>query len=417
MSADVTMAMQPRAAIAPPEPELTPAELVRRAESMRAILRERQTSCEQAGRLLPETHEEFVRAGFYRTLQPRIFGGYEFDLPTFIRVIIAVSRGCTESGWVLALIAGHPVLLGTFPEAGQREAYGADGEFRGPGVAMAGGTAIPVDGGYRIRGTWDYSSGCDVGTHFLGMSLIMSPESPAPLGTAWVLFDRDQFRIVDNWNVIGMQGTGSRRVVVEEQFVANHRLTPWTDSQGKMVEEHPGLAIHAGPLYHGKKVPVLISEVTSVAVGAARGALDIYEETLRRKRRSFPPFEPLIELPEFQQHFGTAQSLVDTAEAALLQMGADYMDHARRAHEQGVPFSDETERRLVLIEQQCVRMAWEAVELMFRTAGSASAAKSSLLGRYFRDLAVIRTHITLQLSHTSGNFARIHFGLPALGPF
>jgi 3-hydroxy-9,10-secoandrosta-1,3,5(10)-triene-9,17-dione monooxygenase len=153
---------------------------------------------------------------------------------------------------------------------------------------------------------------------------------------------------------------------------------------------------------------VLISEATAVAVGAARGALDVYDETLRKKRRSFPPFE---------QHFGTAQSLVDTAEAALLQMATDYMEQARLAREEGVPFSDEVERRLLLIEQQCVRMAWEAVELMFRTAGSASAAKSSMLGRYFRNLAVIRTHITLQLTHTSGNFARLHFGLPAPGPF
>jgi 3-hydroxy-9,10-secoandrosta-1,3,5(10)-triene-9,17-dione monooxygenase len=281
---------------------------------------------------------------------------------------------------------------------------------------MAGGKAVPTDGGYRVQGTWDYSSGCDVGTHFLGISLILSPESPVPLGTAWVLFERDQFRIIDNWNVTGMQGTGSRRVVVEELFVPTHRVMPWTDAQGRMVQEHPGLLMHANPMYRGKKVPVLISEVASVFVGAARGALDIYDETLRRKRRSFPPFEALFELPEFQQHFGTAQSLVDTAEAALLQMGAEYMEHARRTCE-GVPFSDETERRLLLIEQQCVRMAWDAVELMFRTAGSASAAKSSPLGRYFRNLAVIRTHITLQLSHTSGNYARLHFGLPAMGPF
>lgn len=403
--------------VAPPEPELTSKELVARADSMRATLRERQTLCEQSGRLPPETNDDFVKAGFYRTLQPRCFGGYEFDLPTFVKVIMAISRGCTESGWVLALVSGHPVLLAGFPEKAQREAYGTAGEFRGPGVAMAGGSAAPVEGGYQVKGTWDYSSGCDIGTHYLGMAVLHSADSSVPPSLGWVLFDRDQFKVVDNWNVIGMQGTGSRRVVVEEVFVPEHRVMLWTDAQGRMVTEFPGLTVHANPLYHGRKVPVLISEVTAVAVGAARGALDIYDETLRKKRRSFPPFEQLFELPEFQQHFGTAQSLVDTAEAALLQMAADYMEHARLAREEVVPFSDEVERRLVLIEQQCVRMAWDAVELMFRTAGSASAAKSSMLGRYFRNLAVIRTHVTLQLTHTSGNFARLHFGLPALGPF
>src|SRR5262249_44512961 len=102
--------------IAPPEPELTPAELLARAEALRPALRERQAATEATGRLLDETHAAFVEAGFYRTLQPRRFGGYEFPLRDFVRVMSAVSRGCPSSGWVLALTAGHPHLLGHFSE-------------------------------------------------------------------------------------------------------------------------------------------------------------------------------------------------------------------------------------------------------------------------------------------------------------
>jgi len=282
---------------------------------------------------------------------------------------------------------------------------------------MATGSAVAVDGGYQVQGAWDYASGCDAGTHFIGVVALISPGSPQALGTMWVLFDRDQYEIVDNWSVFGMQGTGSRRVVVKECFIPAHRVTPWTDAHGQMVVPPPDRSIYTSPLYYGKQVPALISELASVAVGAARGALDEYEAILRRKHRTFPPFDTLFELPEFQQHFGVAQSLVDTAEAALLRMGADFMEHARRAFQDGVSFSDETERRLLMIEQQCARLAWEAVELMFRTAGSASAAKSSRLGRYFRNMAVIRTHITLQIDHTSINAARLRLGSAPLGPF
>jgi 3-hydroxy-9,10-secoandrosta-1,3,5(10)-triene-9,17-dione monooxygenase len=91
--------------VAQPEPGLTPKELVARADSMRATLRERQALCEELGRLPPATNDDFVKAGLYRTLQPQHFGGYEFDLPTFVKIIMAVSRGCTESGWVLASAA------------------------------------------------------------------------------------------------------------------------------------------------------------------------------------------------------------------------------------------------------------------------------------------------------------------------
>jgi 3-hydroxy-9,10-secoandrosta-1,3,5(10)-triene-9,17-dione monooxygenase len=136
---------------------------------------------------------------------------------------------------------------------------------------------LPVEGGYRIKGSWDYSSGCDVGTHFPGMTLLNSADSAVPAGVGWVLFDRDALEVIDNWNVIGMQGTGSRRVVAQEVFVPEHRVMPRADAQGRMVSEFPGQALHANPLYHGRKVPVLISEAAAAAVGAARGALDVYD--------------------------------------------------------------------------------------------------------------------------------------------
>ena len=114
-------AAAPRPAIAPPEPGLTPDEIIRRAEAMRPLLRERQSDCEANGRVSEDTNRRFIEAGFYRILQPRCFGGYEFGLPTFLKVMIAISRGCSESGWVLALTAGHAFLLASYPEAGQRD--------------------------------------------------------------------------------------------------------------------------------------------------------------------------------------------------------------------------------------------------------------------------------------------------------
>src|SRR5215210_2284614 len=105
--------------IAPPEPDLTPDELLARAQALVPLLRERQTATEAAGSLLDETHEAFIEAGLYRTLQPRRFGGYEFGLRDFVRVISEVSRGCPSSGWVLGLTAGPPHLLGHFGEQAQ----------------------------------------------------------------------------------------------------------------------------------------------------------------------------------------------------------------------------------------------------------------------------------------------------------
>lgn len=417
MSPDATLAREPSRSIAPPEPDLTVDELVRRAEALRPLLRERQSECEALGELPRDTNDRFLAAGFYRILQPRIYGGYEFTLPDFMRVMMAVARGCSDSAWVLALTSGHTVLAAQLAESAQREAFGPTGDFRAPGVGMPGGVGIPENGGFRVNGAWDYASGCDLATHYFGSTMVRDPQTNALLGNAWILFDRDQFKIVNNWNVIGMQGTGSRRVVIENAFVPADRALWFIDSSGRPVRDQPGHALHPNPMYHGWIAPLLISEVAAVCIGAARSALDIYEEILKNKKTNFPPFHPRAQEHEFQEHFGEAQSLIDTGEAALLKMTADYMDLTRRHVETAEPLDDETEKRLILVEQQIVRLAWEAVELMFRTSGTSAASKNSPLGRALRNLAVIRTHVTLQHDHTATNAGRLHFGLPPLSRF
>ena len=94
-------------AIDPPEPNLTPGVLIVRAAAMRGKLRERQDECERLGRLSDTTLQDYLDAGFYRVMQPRRFGGYEFDLDTFLHVAIELSRACPSSGWVYALTATH----------------------------------------------------------------------------------------------------------------------------------------------------------------------------------------------------------------------------------------------------------------------------------------------------------------------
>src|SRR5438105_3681751 len=56
--------------ICPPEPDLTPDEMVSRALEMVPVLRGRQEECESLGRLPDSTSAELVEAGFFRALQP-----------------------------------------------------------------------------------------------------------------------------------------------------------------------------------------------------------------------------------------------------------------------------------------------------------------------------------------------------------
>lgn len=398
--------------IAPPEPDLTPAEMLRRAEAMRPMLRERQAGCEALGRLPEDTNTEFVKAGFYRILQPRRFGGYEFDVPTFVSVMTEIARGCPSSGWVLALTSGHTHTLTYLSEQAQVEAYGADGEYRAPFVATPGVFAKAVDGGYVLSGGWDYSSGCDIATHFLGNVVLPPAETAGAFTVLIALIERGDFTIVDNWDVVGMRGTGSRRVVVNDLFVPAHRVAP-----SPIFGTNDVPSVHANPMYRGRPLSLLMMELVCVAVGTAYAAIDAYEDILRTKPVLGPLSTKRSEDATFQQHFGHACSLVATANAALRQIARDYMTYAQRQAEGGAPFGDEEDRGLVLIEQQCVQLASDAVDLVFRTGGSSAGKSSAPLQRYMRDTAFMRTHMGLQFEGAQRQYAKIRFGLPADSPF
>jgi 3-hydroxy-9,10-secoandrosta-1,3,5(10)-triene-9,17-dione monooxygenase len=399
----------PMHSIKPPEPNLAPETMLARAREMRAMLRAQQAECERAGRILPATHEVFVKAGFYRMMQPRRFGGYEVDIPTYHRTMIEIARGCPSSGWVLTLTAGHPIILARFGERAQIEAYGDDGDFRAPATG-APAFVQRVEGGYKVKGFWDYASGCDVGTHFIGPGILPGSQGEPPQMILMLLHPRE-YTIVDNWQTWGMSGTGSKRILVEKEiFVPEHRAT-----RGGLTDEvpaHEGVAGLENPLYHGRLAAFLVGEATAVVVGTARGAIDIYEESVGKKPTYFPPFVLRAESPEYQAYLGRAHALVETAEAALLKFAEDYTNLCAAWMRDEAAFGGREERALVIRLQQCVNMCWEAVDMLFSTSGTSNGQNNSMLGRYYRDLAMMRTHIVLQHARTAANFGAIRFGQP-----
>lgn len=388
-----------------PEPGLTPERLLDRARGLRPLLRASQAECEGGGRVPRRVADALIEGGFFRIVQPRLFGGYEFDIATFYRVIMEISRGCSETGWVTSLVGGHPLLLSRYPAETQMEIYGAQGDVRCPGALTPLGTATREPGGYRITHSWVSASGCDLGTHFMGLARVVGDEG----GTlVQLLVDIADCSIEDDWFVMGMRGTGSKRVTVTDLFVPDHRaLAVGGMARGaEPLDAH--VPMHENPMYSGLIGPFLIGETAAVAVGAARGALDIYEELLLTKKSMAPPFLERCHDPVAQQYYGEALSLVLTAEAAMVKSGEDYMAFAEAARPGGMPFDTAKGLQLTMVAQRCVELSWQAIDLIYRTAGTTASAKHGMpIGRFLRNIAVLRTHPVLQRENTAIQMARL----------
>jgi len=408
----------PRPAISPPEPGLTSAELIRRAAALRERLRAEQDQSEARGHHSPALQSAFVEAGFYRALQPRRFGGYELDYPSFYKAVLEIARGDPAVGWCLTLGATHGALVAAhWPEAAQADFFGTDGHFIAPHRAQGpAGSCRAVAGGYIVDGTWNYASGIPYATHFIGNVLFQSAGG-APQLVVFVV-PRAHFTILDDWGgdaTLGMRASGSNSVRIEEAFVPAHHVIPagpalW--SAGDIAEGTHGTRLHRNPIYLGRMMGPYHASLVTQVIGAARAALDEFEDIARARTTRFSPIVPWYQHVDVQRPFGQALMLADTAEALLVQGCEMYMAHCRRWEAEGAPFTVEDSLRLWGVLLNAGGLACDAIELLFRAASSAAAKKGQRIERYWRDAAMYRSHSAAQFENLASGLARLHFGLP-----
>jgi 3-hydroxy-9,10-secoandrosta-1,3,5(10)-triene-9,17-dione monooxygenase len=398
----------------PPEPGLTEETIVARSRDLIPVLRKRAVQAERARELPRESIQDFIDAGFYRILQPRRFGGYEFGLRTFCDVMINISRGCGSSGWVLCLTGAHAFHMAAFPEEGQIEMYGDDGDFRSPLIFAPQGTATPIDGGYRLDGRWNYNSG---GEHanWLALSAIVDAEreegEPPDLILGFVR--REDYEIFDNWHVMGMRATGSKQAIVSGAFVPERRVihqAPW------LAGEAPGFGVHENPFYRTPPMEVFCAELSSICVGLGEAAIDAFHERAMTKPIPFAPFGDLKAERSTQRRMGQARAKIDAASAVLDRMVANQLVNAEKARLGSLTFEDEGRRRGFMLAQQVAILVREAIDVLFEASGTSATQAGEAMERIYRDMAMIRTHYIMDHDRTAENWGASAFGLEAYSP-
>ena len=400
-----------------PEPDLTPDEIIARAKALIPQLRAEQDEAEERGGYSEAMHRKFREAGLYRITQPRMFGGYEFDIPTFYKAMLQISRGHPGAGWCLTLCASHGWVVGShWEEQGQRELFGPNGDFAAPHRAPPTGLATPVEGGYRLTGQWDYCSGIPHATHFVAVA--RDGGSSDKEATLTLVVPKAKLAVLNDWGgdkTLGMRASGSFSVKVTDAFIPQAHTTYgyalWRH-EATTAKGTPGTKLHGNPMYLGRTSgPYHISLVTPI-LGAAYAAIDEFEDIIKNRESRFPPGEKRYKHSDFQRSWGQAVGLADAAEGILNEAGEKYMWQCRRWAETGQAISLEDDLRLWAMVQQAGRLAGEAIDVIFNNASSAATKKGQKIERYYRDLGMYRSHISSQILNFAAPVARSHFDLP-----
>lgn len=394
-----------------PEPQLTPDAMIQRAVALQPRLRAEQDQTERRSVHSEAVHEEFRKAGFYRCLQPRRFGGYEFDLKTYYRLGIEIARGDPSVSWCLIVGAGHALMLGSFfDESAQAEGFGPDGNFSAPSVAAPSGTATPVDGGWLVKGKWSYASGAPYATHFMPSVLILEDPDRPRAGIA--LVPRAQWKMLDDWGaILGMKGSGSNSIAIEGARVPKDHVIHLDMLNPHLADGTPGSRLHANPMYAGRCLSFFHAELVAVLVGLGYAAIDEYEKIIRTKTTLYPPMMLRYLHHDYQRYLGLALGMMNAAKRLVLNAGDVYMDYCRRGFEGGEPFTLEEDLELFASLEHGGRLAWEAVEMLFRTSSTSGAKDGERMQRYYRDASIYRGHLSAQYDMAAQRLALVHLGL------
>uniref|UniRef100_UPI002FDAFB1A acyl-CoA dehydrogenase family protein n=1 Tax=Stenotrophomonas indicatrix TaxID=2045451 RepID=UPI002FDAFB1A len=258
----------------------------------------RSADFEQQRHISDDIIARFKQIGVYRALVPKAYGGEECSPAQFCELIEQIATADGSAGWV-ASFGMSPFYLGALPPDTLKALY-----RDGPDVVFAGGIfppqkAVLADGGYRVSGRWGFASG-SMGASVFGVGIL--PESGEPLPRMAVL-PRDSVQIDPVWNTVGLAGTGSHDLVVNDAFVPQE----WTFVRG-------GALNLDGALYRYPVLSLATQVLSVVALGVARAALnEIY--TIAHRQQSVTGAPRLADRPQAQMQIARCEADLRSARA------------------------------------------------------------------------------------------------------
>ena len=389
-----------------------------RVRELAPLIRAHAQEGERIRALTPEVLTALADAGIYRMTMPIEWGGYALGARDLVEIIRALGEADGSAGWAGFVGVGLKNLL-ALDDAVVDEVRADTIGWVGPAVVGAsvfstkGGSATRAEGGWMVKGQWAFASGCQHAKWAL-VGVGFDPSVAGGTGRGVVLLERDQYDIVDDWDVMGLSGTASNSLrSVGEVFVPDHRfldLVEYPIRFARLHERYTGPAFQA--LGMSQLVSVSLADV-AIALGMARGALASFAEQASRRQPFSLPYPTVADMPSAQVAAGKALAMTNTADA-VIESFADQLD-ARSAA--GLDFSPAEESEISLGVSYAANLCDDAITLLQKTLGSSTIASSNPIQRFVRDVRVLTSHGAIRLDPQAEQNGRRVLGLEPFAMF
>ncbi len=382
------------------------AAMVERTEVLLPRLRDRAVRTEELRRLPPETECDLHEAGLFRIVQPKRGGGAELDYVALVDCAAILGRADASVAWNLANLASHHWMLGMFDKRAQDLVWDKDANaLIASSFIFPAGRARKVEGGYRLRGSWPFSSGVASSEWNMLASVVSSEDEADGIEYRIFLVHKNDFRILDTWNAAGLRGTGSNDVEVRDAFVAEGLSVAVSDLAGGPT---PGSAVNPNALYALPVFSLFPYVLSGVALGNAQACLDDYIDVARHRASTYSRAK-LGDMQSTQIKIAEASAKIDAARLIMRSSCIEAMADARRGD---IP-DMAAKTRLRRDGAYSVNLCTEAVSLLFSASGARGLFTTGVLQRQFRDAHAINSHLAFNFDAAGTNYGRVALGLPS----
>src|SRR5713226_1672691 len=218
---------------------------VERARALAPMLAAASDEIEERRQLPEYVVEALIEGGFFRLLLPRSLGGAELDPVTYVQVLEEIAKADPSTACCLGQNSGCSMTAPYLDPAVAREIFGPPRGILAWGPELPGaGRGVAVEGGIRVTGRWGFATGSRHATWLGAHVPVFEPDGAPqrrPDGSAvtrTVLFPKTRARIIDNWQVIGLRGTGSDSYALDDLFVPQ-RYSAARDTDAERREPGP----------------------------------------------------------------------------------------------------------------------------------------------------------------------------------
>jgi alkylation response protein AidB-like acyl-CoA dehydrogenase len=337
--------------------------------------------------LTPRVFEAIRDAGFPRHFVPMQWKGNEGGFLPYLTAVTEVARKDASAGWCAAIAGTLSRMAAFLPDEGQAALWAQGPDSFVVGALVPAGKAVLANGGWTLSGQWDYVSGIHASDHALLACRVPSTDTE-PEGR-FLLVHRSAYHIKETWRTMGMRGTGSDTLVIDEAFVPTQHSFPMTALvAGKPARSGaPSLTV---PLRS-------VSGLTFAApiLGSVRGALDAWSSTVIRKRAAGWPQPQASATPELVLARSAGEA--DAAELLLARVAAAADEGGLRDEWGGA----RAQRDQVL----AVDLLIEAVNRLLRTGGTSGQKEGDDLQRFWRDANAGASHAVLAWEPAARRYA------------